>query len=123
MRRPELLDRTLNFAVLIVRLSSSLPNRPEGWVIGKQILRSGTSIGANYREAQRSRSKAEFLSKVHICLQEAEETVYWLDLLLASNLVEKETAQSLRTEAEQLKAIFFTIASRIQAELSRNSNT
>jgi four helix bundle protein len=78
MRRPELLDRTQSFALAIIRFHNRLPQRADAWTLGRQLLRSGTSIGANYREAQRARSTPEFISKVHIAAQEAEESAYWL---------------------------------------------
>jgi four helix bundle protein len=76
--------------------------------MGKQLLRSGTSIGANYRAAFRSRSRAEFISKVGIVLEEADETVYWLELLLEANIFPKSKIESLLTEANELTAIFVT---------------
>ena len=75
MQNNELLTRTKKFAVDVIRFCATLPNKPEGWVLGKQLLRSGTSIGSNYNEAQRSRSRAEFTSKIQICRQEIEERV------------------------------------------------
>jgi four helix bundle protein len=77
----DLRDRTKAFALRIVRMFSALPKTTEAQVLGKQLLRSGTSIGANYREAYRGRSKAEFIAKCGDCLREIEETAYWLDLV------------------------------------------
>jgi len=77
----ELERRTRRFAVRIIRLSTSLPNTPEGRVIRTQITKSGTSVGANYREANRARSKADFRSKAKICESEASETQYWLEVI------------------------------------------
>ncbi|MGB5665266.1 MAG: four helix bundle protein, partial [Maribacter sp.] len=74
-------NRTRNFAIDIIKLSSTLPNNSEGKVIKVQITKSGTSIGANYREANRSRSKADFRNKIKICESEASETVYWLEII------------------------------------------
>ncbi len=79
-RGSNLRDRTKAFAVRVVRLYSSLPKTTEAQVIGTQFLRSATSVGAHYREAQRSRSTAEFISKVEVALQELEETDYWIEL-------------------------------------------
>ncbi|HXG12156.1 MAG TPA: four helix bundle protein [Gemmataceae bacterium] len=73
--------RTRQFAIRVIRLFSALPNTTEAQVLGKQLLRSGTSVGAHYREAMRSRSNAEFISKLEGGLQELEETAYWLELL------------------------------------------
>ena len=77
----ELEKRTLKFAIKILRLSTKLPNTPEGRVVRNQITKSGTSIGANYREANRARSKADFRNKIKICEGEASETQYWLEVI------------------------------------------
>ena len=87
---PDLKVRTKTYALRIVRLYTSLPKTTEAQVIGKQLLRSGTSVGANYREAYRARSTAEFIAKCGISLQELDETSYWLELL-----IDAEIAQSL----------------------------
>jgi four helix bundle protein len=100
------------FALQIIRLFSRLPKTAEGQIIGKQLLRSGTSVGANYREAYRGRSKAEFVSKCGDCLREIEETAYWLDLLAEANLVPQERLQAIRQECRELIAIFVTIVKR-----------
>jgi four helix bundle protein len=78
-------------------------------VLGKQVLRSGTSVGANYREASRGRSKAEFISKIGDSLKEIEETAYWLELLVESNIVSAAKMADLLDETDQLTAIFTTI--------------
>ena len=108
----DLTDRTEAFALRIIKLTSALPRNREADVLGKQVLRSGTSIGANYREAQRGRSKAEFLAKVGDCLRETEETTYWLELLCESGLVAPERTAALLTESCELTAIFVTILNR-----------
>jgi len=74
---------TREFALRVIRMFSALPKTTEAQVLGKQVLRSGTSVGANYREAQRARSKSEFIAKIGDCLKELDETAYWLDLLTA----------------------------------------
>ncbi|MCC7477754.1 four helix bundle protein [bacterium] len=107
-----MLDRTLQFAARVVRLAGKLPNRVEGWVIGKQVLRSATSIGANYREAQRARSRSEFYSKIQICLQEAEETRYWFQVLEAGGLFASKELANLHSEASELVAIFTAISKK-----------
>jgi four helix bundle protein len=89
---------------------SALPKTEEARVLGKQVLRSGTSIGANYREAQRARSKAEFISKIGDCLKELDETAYWLELLTESGIVPAPKLASLQDECHQLLAIFTTIS-------------
>ncbi len=104
----DLKKRTTDFALRIIRLYSSLPKTTEAQVIGKQVLRSGTSVGAHYREAIRARSSAKFISKLEVGLQELEETVYWLELLVESKIVTAARLADLRREAEELVAIFVT---------------
>jgi four helix bundle protein len=88
---------------------SMLPKTTEAQVIGKQVLRSGTSVGANYREAFRARSKLEFVSKCGDCLKEIEETAYWLELLVEGDLVAAKKLASRRQECDELTAIFVSI--------------
>jgi four helix bundle protein len=83
-----------------------MPRTEEGRTIGKQILRSGTSIGANYRAACRSRSKAELISKMSIVLEESDETVFWLEMLIDAEVFPKERVASLLMEANELTSIF-----------------
>jgi len=87
----------------------TLPKSAEAHVLGKQVLRSGTSIGANYREAFRGRSRPEFIAKCGDCLREIEETAYWLELLVDSRIVSAAKLSSLRGEVDELAAIFVTI--------------
>jgi four helix bundle protein len=108
----DLRDRTADFALRIVRMFCALPRRTEAQVLGKQVLRSGTSIGANYREASRARSKAEFTAKCGDCLREVDETAYWLELLVEAKLVAPEKLAPLRAECEELTAIFVSIVKR-----------
>ena len=98
--------RTKRFALCVVLLYRSLPFREEARVIGKQLLRSGTSIGANYRAACRARSKAEFIAKLGVVLKEADETVFWLELLMDAKIVEEKELASLVKEANELTSIF-----------------
>jgi four helix bundle protein len=105
--------RTKMFARRIIRLYAALPrNDVVAQVLGKQMLRSGTSVGANYREAHRARSKAEFISKIGDCLKEADETLYWLELILEERLVAAKRLQPLVDEANELVAILTTISKR-----------
>lgn len=106
----DLRTRTTDFALRIIRMFCALPKRTEAQVLGKQVLRSGTSVGANYREAQRARSKAEFIAKIGDCLKELDETSYWLELLAASSIIPEEKLASLRDECDQLLAIFTAIS-------------
>ena len=103
---PDLRLRTRSFALRIVRLYTSLSKAAEAQVLGKQLLRSGTSVGAHYHEATRARSNAEFISKLQGGLQELEETIYWLNLLIDSGIVKKEKLSGLCQEADELAAIF-----------------
>src|SRR5215467_14795039 len=97
--------RTKRFALCILHLYRSLPFREEARIIGKQLLRSGTSIGANYRAACRSRSRAEFISKISIVLEEADETVFRLELLLSSEIFPETKIGDLLVEANELTSI------------------
>src|SRR5213596_3405707 len=108
----DLRQRTKEFGLQIVRMFSGLPKTTEAQVLGKQLLRSGTSVGANYREAYRARSKAEFIAKCGDSLRELEETAYWLELLLESGIVSTEQLAALRQECDELIAIFVTIVRR-----------
>jgi four helix bundle protein len=101
-------DRTKLFALRVMRLHSALPRREQARIIGKQMLRSGTSVGANYRAACRARSKAEFVAKLGIVLEEADETVFWLELLQESSLVSAQKLAPLVQDARELTAIFVT---------------
>ena len=94
----DLRDRTKLFGLRVVRMFVALPKTDEARVLGKQVLRSGTSVGANYREAQRARSKAEFIAKIGDCLKELDETGYWLELLTESGIVPVAKLASLQDE-------------------------
>ena len=102
----DLRARTRTFALRVIRLYVSLPKTTEAQVIGKQVLRSGTSVGAHYHEAKRARSTAEFTSKIEGGLQELEETLYWLQLLIDSEIVPAPRLTDLCAEADELMAIF-----------------
>ena len=106
----DLRERTKAFALRIVRMYSALPKTAEAQVLGKQALRSGTSAGAQYREAYRSRSPAEFISKIEGGLPELEETAYWLELLAESGILPQRRLADLRKETDELIAIFASSA-------------
>src|SRR6266545_158772 len=109
----DLKPRTKAFALRVIRMYSKLPkNDAVAQVLGKQVLRSGTSVGANYRESSRGRSKAEFISKIGDSLKEIEETEYWLELLVDSGCVAPAKMAELLDETRQLIAIFTTIDKR-----------
>lgn len=115
-KEPDLRKRTLDFALRIVRMFASLPKMAPAAVLGKQVLRSGTSVGANYREAYRGRSKAEFIAKCGDSLRELEETAYWLELLVEGDVVAAGRLASLRQECHELTAIFVTIVRRARED-------
>ncbi len=117
-KKEDLQIRTKEFALKVIRMYSALPKSTEAQVLGKQVLRSGTSVGANYREASRSRSKPEFIAKIGDCLKELDETAYWLELLAESSIVPSERVADLRDECDQLLAIFTTISKKAKANAS-----
>jgi four helix bundle protein len=112
---PDLADRNRHFALRVIRMFSALPKSAVAQVLGKQVLRSGTSVGANYPEAHRARSKPEFISKIGDCLKELDETAYWLELLTESGSLPPEKFAALRDECDQLLAILTTISKRSKA--------
>jgi four helix bundle protein len=112
----DLKERTKAFALRIIRLYAALPKTTEAQVLGKQVLRSGTSVGAHYREAQRAKSNADFISKIEGGLQELEETAYWLELLCDSSIVAQERLKPLQDEAEELTAIFVTMVKKVKSK-------
>lgn len=101
-RKRDLRARTKAFALVIVRLYVTLPKTTEAQVLSRQVLRSGTSPGAHYREATRARSTAEFVSKIEGALQELEETVYWLELLIEAGIIDESAVSGLLQKAEEL---------------------
>jgi four helix bundle protein len=108
----DLRERTKEFALRVIRMFGALPKKTEAQVLGKQVLRSGPSVGANYREASRARSRAEFVSKCGDSLRELEESAYWLELLVDAGIVRSDKLSSLREECDELTAIFVTIINR-----------
>ena len=114
----DLRERTKAFALRIIRMFVALPKTEEARVIGRQVLRSGTSVGANYREAHRSRSKSEFVSKIGDYLKELDETAYWLELLTESGIVSPPKLSPLQDECHQLLAILTTISKKSKANPS-----
>jgi len=108
----DLKDRTKRFALLVIKMFSELPKTTVAQVVGKQVLRSGTSVGANYREADRARSTAEFVAKMGDCLKELDESIYWFELLVDGEIVSGEELDPLIKEANELTAIFVTIINK-----------
>ncbi|HET9792704.1 MAG TPA: four helix bundle protein [Candidatus Angelobacter sp.] len=105
-RTEQLRTRTKEFAIRIIQLFRSLPPAKEAQIIGSQLLRCGTSVGANYRAACHARSRADFISKIGIVTEEADETVFWIELLADLGITKKEKLESLLQEARELTAIF-----------------
>jgi four helix bundle protein len=106
--------RTKNFAINIIKLSIKLLNLPECKVVKNQLTKSGTSIGANYREANRARSKADFANKIRICESEANETIYWLEIITELNWVESKNIESIMAESHEILAIFTSIGKKLK---------
>lgn len=107
-RMKDLKTRTKEFALRVIRLYSSLTKTTEAQVIGKQLLRAGTSVGAHYREASRARSDAEFIAKIEGGLQELEESCYWMELLIEASIIPENKLSELLKEADELTAILVT---------------
>ncbi len=105
--------RTKDFAISIIKLSVALPSSAEGKVIKNQLTKSGTSIGANYREANRSRSKADFKNKIKICESEASETVYWLEIIDYLQWEESHKIELILKEASEILALFTSIGKKL----------
>lgn len=105
--------RTLQFAISVIKTSASLPKSAEALVIRNQLTKSGTSIGANYREANRSRSKKDFKNKINISVSEASETVYWLDIIFELHWLEPNALNGLMKESKELLAIFTSISNKL----------
>jgi four helix bundle protein len=105
-QQEKLRERTKQFAICIVKLFRSLPRTEEAGVLGRQVLRSGTSVAANYRAVCRSRSRADFISKISVVTEEIDETVFWLELLVETGIVPKARMVELLKEANELTRIF-----------------
>jgi len=102
----ELRERTKRFAVRIVRMFRALPATADAQVIGKQLLRCGTAVAANYRAAGRARSRAEFISRLGIVVEEADESIFWLEMLVECGILPSDRLEDLRGEARELTALF-----------------
>ncbi len=107
-------ERTKQFAVNIIKLSVLLPDSPEGWVLRKQITKSGTSIGANYREANRARSKADFKNIIKISEGEASETIYWLEIIENMSFIDEKALIKTISEGKELLALFTSISNKLK---------
>jgi four helix bundle protein len=112
--RQDLKKRTREFALRVIRLFAALPRSVEAQVLGKQVLRSGTSVGAQYRESVRAKSDADFVSKIEGALQELEETQYWLELIGDAEIISVQRLTPLIQEAEELTAIFVSMVKAVK---------
>ena len=115
--RQDLRKRTKDFALRIVKLYAAMPRNAIAQVLGKQILRSGTSVGAQYREACRAKSNADFINKLEGALQELDETLYWLELIGESGVVNSSRLASLQEETKELIAMFVTMAKGVKEKV------
>jgi four helix bundle protein len=102
----DLRRRTKEFALRIIKLFRALPKTEEARILGRQVLRSGTAVAANYRSACRARSRADFISKIGITVEEADETAFWLELIVDAGTIKRSKLESLLTEANELVRIF-----------------
>lgn len=107
--KKDIVERTFKFGVRIVKMVSGLPKTPSGFALGGQVVRSGTSVGANIEEAQSAVSKADFVNKMNIALKEARETSYWLRVLAEAKLLSTEFTRDILSENEELVRILVTI--------------
>ena len=112
--RQDLRKRTKEFALRIIKLYAALPKSTEAQVIGKQLLRSGTSVGAQYREACRAKSNADFISKIEGALQELDETLYWIERLAEAKIITPTRLEPLERETHELIAMFVSMAKGVK---------
>ena len=119
-RAPDLIARTRAFSLAAIHFYSRMPRQTVAQILGKQLLRSATSVGAQYREAQRAKSTADFISKTEGALQEVEETGYWLELIQESGIETDGSINALRAEAKELLAIFVAITRKAKQNKLRS---
>ena len=117
VRKEVMRSRTRQFALRIIRMYAALPKSAVAQVMGKQILRSGTSVGAHYAESCRAKSRADFVNKVEGAMQELEETSYWLELLADSNLLKSARLALLQQEASELMSIFVSMVKNTKSHM------
>ena len=118
----ELKARTKQFGLRVIKLVEALPGTKTANIIGNQLLRAGTSVGANYRSACRGRSKAEFVAKTCISIEEADEALYWMELLIEAGIVPKERLNDLMQEANELTAILTASVITAKSNLRKKSS-
>lgn len=118
-KKNDLRERTTEFALRIVKLYKNLPKSTEAQVLGKQVLRSGTSVGAQFRESERAKSDPDFVNKLESVLQEADETAFWLELLVRAEIVPAQRLESLRKETDEIIAILVTIVTKVKKRIGK----
>ena len=116
MSQEQMRNRTKEFAKQIIALCRELPENREGRLIGNQIFRSGTSVGSNYRAVCRARSKADFIAKIGLVLEETDETLYWLELIDETKVMKNGALRGIKKEANELVAIFVSTANKARAQ-------
>lgn len=116
MTKQELKNRTKAFHVSIIKLCELLPKNTVGFELGKQIIRSAGSVGANYRAAQRAKSNADFIYKIKIIIEEADETMYWLEIIEEASVLNKEVVNPLLKEANELVSIFVATVKTVKSK-------
>lgn len=125
MKHDNLKERTKNIALRIIRLVEALPKSKTGDVIGRQLLRSGTSVGANYRAACRAKSPADFIHKMSIVEEEADESIFWMELIIDAKLMSEQQLKELKAETREILAITIasirTVKRNIMAQESKNA--
>ena len=119
--KAELKNRTKIFAIKIVRLTELLPNKQIGWTITNQIIRSGTSVAANYRAVCRAKSDKDFISKMETVIEESDETLFWLELIIELDLIKNNDFSDLKKEANELIAIFVSSVKTVKSRLNSKS--
>ncbi len=122
MTPEEMKQRTKYFALRIIRLAEALPKTNEGSVISKQILKSGTSVGANYRAACRSRTDRDFMARMGTVEEEADETIYWLELIVESGMIKSELVHEIMQEAEEILRMIVASINTVKKRLRKPNN-
>ncbi len=112
----ELLRRTKDLGVMVIHFVNELPNKPSGWVIGKQILRGATSVDPNYRAKRRAKSKLDFIHNFKIVQEECDETIYWLEVIEEARLINAQRIAVIKAEANELLCIFVTTLKTLKAK-------
>jgi four helix bundle protein len=121
MNQEQMKARTKEFAKQVISLCRQLPATQEGRLVGGQFFRSGTSVGANYRAACRARSKADFIAKLGLVLEETDESLYWLEILAENRIVNSDLLVSITNEAKELMAIFVSSLNTAKGRLKKLS--